>query len=239
MSKIKYGNESFEYELIKKKKKNISITVKPGGEVVVTAPYGLEDKLVQEVVYKKSKWILDKLKAIGNIDETKEKKYENGERIKYLGSEYFLKVIEGNFESYGVRIDGENLIVYINGELDKSKRQELTKEILKAWLKEQARIKFRERTKFYGDILKLIPNRITIKDQKTRWGSCSSRRNINYNWRLIMAPLSILDYVVVHELCHLEHMNHSKEFWNLVKEITPDYKEKREWLKNNGKELNV
>lgn len=80
---------------------------------------------------------------------------------------------------------------------------------------------------------------ITIRDQKTRWGSCSGRGTLSFNWRLILAPPEILDYVVVHELCHLTHMNHSKEFWGLVGKVIPDYKERRKWLKENGHTLRL
>ena len=80
---------------------------------------------------------------------------------------------------------------------------------------------------------------IAIRDQKTRWGSCSSRGTLSFNWRLMLAPPGILDYVVVLELCHLEHMNHSKDFWNCVESILPDYKERRKWLKEHGHELTL
>lgn len=78
---------------------------------------------------------------------------------------------------------------------------------------------------------------ITIRDQKTRWGSCSSRGTLSFNWRLMLAPPRVLDYVVVHELCHIKHMDHSKEFWEMVESVLPDYKERRQWLKEHGNEL--
>ncbi|MDF2674900.1 MAG: hypothetical protein K0R09_3168, partial [Clostridiales bacterium] len=78
-----------------------------------------------------------------------------------------------------------------------------------------------------------------VKEQKTLWGSCSSKDNINFNWKLIMAPQAVLDYIVVHELCHLKHRDHSKNYWNLVEQIIPDHKEKRKWLKENGRSLVV
>lgn len=80
---------------------------------------------------------------------------------------------------------------------------------------------------------------ITVRDQKTRWGSCSSRGTLSFNYRLIFAPLPILDYVVVHELCHLCHMDHSKAFWAAVASVMPDYKQRRQWLKDHGQELNL
>lgn len=79
--------------------------------------------------------------------------------------------------------------------------------------------------------------KISIRDQKTRWGSCSSNGTLSFSFRLMLAPPRVLDYVVVHELCHLTHMNHSKEFWNMVEIILPDYKEHRKWLKENGHTL--
>lgn len=79
--------------------------------------------------------------------------------------------------------------------------------------------------------------RITIREQKTRWGSCSSRGTLSFNWKLMLAPPTVLDYVVVHELCHLKHMDHSREFWAAVENVMPDYKEKRKWLKEHGCEL--
>ncbi|MBD5476295.1 MAG: M48 family metallopeptidase [Lachnospiraceae bacterium] len=80
-------------------------------------------------------------------------------------------------------------------------------------------------------------NRITIRDQKTRWGSCSARGTLSFNWRLMLAPPAILDYVVVHELCHLTHMNHSAAFWQKVESVYPDYRTARKWLKDHGQEL--
>lgn len=101
-------------------------------------------------------------------------------------------------------------------------------------LKEQARAAFEEKAVKFGKLMGVQPARITVKDQKTLWGSCSSKQNINLNWRLIMMPEEILDYVVVHELAHLKQMNHSKTFWKEVEKILPDYKRCREWLKLNG-----
>lgn len=94
-----------------------------------------------------------------------------------------------------------------------------------------------KRVRFYADILQVDYGKITIRDQKTRWGSCSSSGNLNFNWRLILAPPKVLDYVVIHELCHRKEMNHSTRFWQYVESIMPDYKEQRKWLKDNGSSL--
>ncbi len=102
-----------------------------------------------------------------------------------------------------------------------------------------AREYFTKRVDYYIQLTGGTYTRITIRDQKTRWGSRSSSGTLSFNYRLMYAPLKVLDYVVVHELCHITHMNHSKEFWNMVGSILPDYKESRNWLKEHGGELNI
>lgn len=102
---------------------------------------------------------------------------------------------------------------------------------------EAAKDYFPKRAAYFLPITGGIFNRITIRDQKTRWGSCSAKGTLSFNWRLMLAPPAVLDYVVVHELCHLTHMNHSKAFWALVESACPDYRAHRKWLKQHGHEL--
>ncbi|MBQ6353891.1 MAG: M48 family metallopeptidase [Lachnospiraceae bacterium] len=90
------------------------------------------------------------------------------------------------------------------------------------------------RVAHYAGIMDVDYNRITIRDQKSRWGSCSEGKNLNFSWRLILMPIEVMDYVVVHELAHLKQMNHSQAFWEEVEKILPNYKEQRKWLKENG-----
>lgn len=101
---------------------------------------------------------------------------------------------------------------------------------------EQARKVLVEKTEYYAELLQVTYQKIRIGNQKTRWGSCSSRGTISYNWHLVLMPERILDYVVVHELCHVMEMNHSPGFWSKVESVLPDYKERREWLKKHGNE---
>ena len=109
----------------------------------------------------------------------------------------------------------------------------------KACYKKQLKEIIQKRVEFYSVYIPEAEkiNRIVIKEQKKRWGSCSSKGNLNFNWKLIFAPPEIIDYVVVHEMCHLKHMNHSKDFWWEVEQILPDYKERRKWLMEHGGSL--
>lgn len=112
-------------------------------------------------------------------------------------------------------------------------------EALEKRYRSAARNRFEQRCAYYRLITGGTYTAVTIRDQKTRWGSCSSRGTLSFNYRLIFAPSQVLDYVVVHELCHLTHMNHSKEFWNMVSSVMPDYKAHRKWLKEHGSELTL
>lgn len=112
-------------------------------------------------------------------------------------------------------------------------------EVMDRRYRQAARDYFTKRCAYYCQFTGGCYTRITIRDQKTRWGSCSSTGTLSFNYRLMFAPPRVLDYVVVHELCHLTHMNHSRDFWNLVATVMPDYKQYRTWLKEHGQELNI
>lgn len=104
----------------------------------------------------------------------------------------------------------------------------------RAYYQQQAAAVFEERAMHFARLIGVEFNRITIREQKTRWGSCSSNRNLNFNWKVVLAPPEVLDYVVVHELCHLKEMNHSPAFWEEVSRVLPDYEKQIHWLKENG-----
>lgn len=105
------------------------------------------------------------------------------------------------------------------------------------WLREYARTELAKKVMKFGEQMKVSVNRIVIKEQKTRWGSCSSKGNLNFNWKLVLMPERIMDYVVVHELAHRKQMNHSPAFWREVEAILPDYRERRQWLREHEGEF--
>jgi len=235
---LQYEGEEIPYTLIKSKRKTIGIKITDGGEVVVSAPLRASDKVIEEIVVKKARWIVEKLKLVKEIQNKIEKReYISGTLIRVLGKEYELKVEEVMIKGASVKFDGSKFNVRVNEGLTKEGKQQFIKEVLVLWMRKKAKEVFEERTRYYANRLQLNPNKITIKEQKTLWGSCSSKNNINFNWRLIMAPIEILDYVIVHELSHLKHRNHSKNYWDFVKEAMIDYEERRQWLKANGGKL--
>ena len=160
-------------------------------------------------------------------EEWMEKRFQDGSVFYYLGEPLKLSIKKSEGETVWQR-DGQLLIDQTAATPQKRKEQ------LEKWYRIRAKENIESRVKVFAAKIGESPNKVTIKAQKTRWGSCSSLGNLNFNWRLIMMPQKIIDYVVVHELCHLKEMNHSSAFWNRVEEIIPDYRNRRKWLKNNA-----
>ena len=143
----------------------------------------------------------------------------------------------------GVTLDQKGKILVMEFQTEHAEAASVQKK-LEEWYISQAKQVFPERVSQYYPLVSRMAkdmgkeispvNRIAVRNQKTRWGSCSSKGNLNFNWRLLMAPAEALDYVVVHELCHLAYLNHSKQFWQMVTALLPDCRERRNWLKTNG-----
>ncbi len=156
---------------------------------------------------------------------SKTKAYVEGEKFLYLGKEYPLKIVSG----YRRRLDFDEQSFYIaESNIIRAKK------LFMDWYKEQAKEVLTERAKYYSGLMGLKFKKLTVRDTSSRWGSCSLAGNINFSYRLVLAPLEILDYVVVHELAHLEHHNHSKQFWMMVEKFAPNCFVKRKWLKDNA-----
>ena len=160
-------------------------------------------------------------------------KLENGDTLYYLGEARTLRVMREERSRARVKLVMDLLLMWVPYEAD----YEYRREKLEKWYRREAAAIFEEKAEEFAKRLHVSFEDIRIKDQKSRWGSCSSKRNMNFNWRLLMAPEPVCDYVIIHELCHLVHMNHSADFWNLVESICPDYRQYKKWLREKGKQL--
>ncbi|MEA1992789.1 MAG: M48 family metallopeptidase, partial [Euryarchaeota archaeon] len=125
----------------------------------------------------------------------------------------------------------------ISSQIGESEKRTKIRQALINWYRSHAKKKILERVEKYQSKIGVTPAKVRVKKQRKRWGSCSTRGNLNFNWRIIMAPMSLVDYVVVHELVHLTHPNHSREFWGMVASVLPDYDERRERLRIKGNRL--
>lgn len=225
----------FPVQVIRTDRKRSASIYLEGDGVKVRVPKGLPDGRVRDLIARKSPWIRRKLKEAELTALPKPKEFVSGETFSYLGRNYRLKVLRGDTQS--LKLKGGYLEARIS---DSSKTQEEeVRSLLVDWYRIHARERLEEKTRRYAKILQVEPNCVSVKDYKSRWGSCSTTGDISYNWRIVMAPHLIVDYVVVHELCHLLEHNHSAAYWRHVERVVPGFRECREWLKRNSNRLQI
>jgi len=241
MQQIEIGNQLIDYEVIRTDRKTLGISLDKDKKLTVRSPKKAEDEWIRKVLKKKTSWILDKLSEVDKIKPApKPKEFLSGEKLPYLGRRYRLKVKpDDEIDNVEVKLYHGKFIINCPVSIynNDAERIDKIRESLIDWYREHAKIKINERVEKYKVQLDVEPNNVVIKKQKKRWGSCSSKNNLNFNWKIIIAPMTIVDYLVVHELTHLKHNNHSKEFWKTIEAIIPDYEERLEWLKINGRQL--
>lgn len=223
----------FDYKVIRRdRKKTASLQVSPHNEVSIIVPPDLSEEHIAEIIRHKTPWIISKIKFNEEVQYPhKPKEFVSGECFQYLGRNYRLKVIHG--DRTGIELKNGRFVVTVRSHeadgIDTSVRELLTN-----WYIEHAGMKLAQRLDRYKDRLGVSYRGLAVKTLKQRWGSCTSDGVMNFNWKIIIAPMSIVDYVVAHELCHRVHHDHSKEFWRLLERVMPDYKAKKEWLRVNG-----
>lgn len=155
--------------------------------------------------------------------------------VLYKGEEYNIKFLESNKEK--IEIDAENKVFNLYICKDKIEDKEYIKKIIKKFFVKQLKKEIELKVRKYSDKMNVTYNNISIKDNKTNYGSCSSKKNLNFNLRLMQMPEYVSDYIICHEVSHLIHMNHSKDFWNNLSKYYGDYKKAKEWLKSNNKNM--
>ncbi len=216
------------------RKKTVSIQVGPG-RVRVIAPIRLADRHIRRLLEKREPWIREQL--LFQQSRPKPKEYVSGEPFTYLGKTYPLRVLGGDFP--GVKLKNGTLAVSVPRPPAANEGDRGVREQLKKWYWNCAERHLREKTRARARLLGVTPKSVSLRDYKSRWGSCGVRGDIRYNWRIIIAAPRIVDYLVVHEVCHLRHLNHSPKFWACVESQLPDYRDYRDWLKANAITLTI
>ncbi|MCK8058579.1 MULTISPECIES: M48 family metallopeptidase [unclassified Fusibacter] len=199
--------------------------------VEVRTPFHTSEKSLFDLINEKRDWI-DKHRIKMKLNHNKRNTLisDPERQVLFLGNVLSLVTKEDKGKNHASVVRRESVLEITAPSVERA----YIDQVLIQWYKDMAKLKLKEQVDHYSDRLDLRPNRIFIKDQKTRWGSCSSKRNINLNWRLIKAPIEVIDAIIVHELCHLKHLNHSSEFWQLVESSYPDYHSRHKWLSIYG-----
>jgi predicted metal-dependent hydrolase len=221
--------ESIEYKLIRQpRRRSLSISVSDTGEIIVKTSKTLPKKEIEAFLRKKENWIR---KTLHFYKTTKTayipKKFVSGEKFLFLGKEYPFQLSEKK-QSRGMKFNDDIFSIHVP--LRISEPKEYIKDKLIGWYQNTAYKTILKRISFYETVLGASITDLRIRKLNRTWANCSRSGIVSFNWRLILAPLPILDYVVVHELCHLIHLNHSPKFWKLVEAFVPDYKERKKWL---------
>jgi predicted metal-dependent hydrolase len=215
-------------------RKTIAIQIK-AGQVSMLVPQSLPKTEIERLLIKKSRWITEKLHFQAQINAIKPKQFIKGEKFSCLGQDYDLEVAQGS--SAKIHLYQNQLVAIVRDK--QADNSALIKRLLMRWYQAQAEVKLLEKTEHYAKIIGVTPTRIVVKTFKARWGSCSAKGDIHYNWKIIMATNDVVDYVVIHELCHILHHNHSPQFWKTVEFHLPAYREYKAWLKLNGNLLEI
>ena len=206
-----------------------------GTDLQVRVPEHLEDQRVAEILKRKRPWIRSKVAELKRVPPHRTKELVSGESFPYLGRNYRLKVQEGN--QVGVCLSGGYLRATIRPTEQREHQALRIQQYLENWYRSRALERLQDKTHRYAQQIGVLPAGISVRSFKSRWGSCDKKGEVVFNWNIIKAPHSIVDYVVIHELCHLIHPNHSKDFWQLVGRHDASYPEHRQWLRKTGSGL--
>jgi predicted metal-dependent hydrolase len=212
-------------EIIRTKRKTITLQIQENGSLVIRAPFSADDEYIRNLVYQRRSWIEKKRRLVLQRNRQRaDRRFVDGEVFLFLGRVHRLRIVNHDAQPLAFH-KGEFL-------LSKSSLRS-AKEVLMNWYQKKAGEIIRERVDHYASRTGAEYKKIRITRARKRWGSCSSLGNLNFSWSLVMAPLDIIDYVVVHEITHLTQKNHSKDFWKRVELLIPDHKKRRAWLREN------
>jgi predicted metal-dependent hydrolase len=215
------------------KARRLRLVVTPG-RVELVAPVAVEERLIREFVDTRRRWLYDKTRRLRDrVLDPLPARFIDGAEILLHGRPLRLRVVIVDRQRASLR-HAEGLEAVLPSRLSAEQREQRTRKLVESWLRESARAAAHRLTASYAPRLGVRPTAIRIASQKTLWGSCSSRGVVSLNWRLMAAPESIFEYVVVHELCHLREHNHGPRFWRLVESQLPEFGERRAWLKSHG-----
>ncbi len=215
--------------IVRSRRRTIALVVTPEAHLIVRAPLGATSGMIDAFVRKQHRWIQTKIAEMKARPQAVNHTYADGEVFWFLGRPYPLQIV-----------DDVRAIIERTDRLCVSRDlQPGIRTAIKCWYMAEAEKEIHSRCMWFSMMTGYSPASVRITDARRRWGSCTSRGGLNFSWRLIQAPLGIVDYVIVHELVHLRQPDHSRKFWDKVEALMPDYERRREWLRMNERLLRV
>jgi len=234
-SSVIYLDNKIDFDIEYRNRRTMAIQIMPPDKILVVSPLGVPEDIIQRRVRSKGNWIVKKLTQLKGIKlKTPDTLFTDRRQFLFLGKSYPLYILKNDRKRPKVFFS-ENRF---NMELHEYDHEKM-KRAMEKWYRGKADRIIDDRVGIYIEKIGKNPQDVKVKEQKRRWGSCTVKGKLYFNWRIIMAPPAIVDYVVVHEMSHLVYLNHSKNFWQKVGSILPDYKKRRKWLKDNGLSLDI
>lgn len=234
-SQILFGKTRISYGICRStKRKTIALTIDPGKGLVLTAPASVSVERLDRLVRNKGRWIVERLRHGGSRPSPRE--FVSGESFWYLGRQYRLRLRPASVPEH-VRLEGRYFHVPVARGLSGNQRARTARDSLVVWYRAHADPKLRERVALWCRKLGVETPKVIITSQQRRWASCSAAGVIRINWRIVQAPMALLDYVIAHELAHLRHHGHSRAFWRALGVVMPDYEKRKAALAATGSQF--
>ncbi len=233
-SEVQFGRTRISYDIRRSSRRStVAVTVAPPGLVLLTAPLNTPIDRLDRVVQVKARWIVSRLRLVRPVEPAPApREFVSGETFLYLGRQYRLMVRSGLPDAH---LDHGRFIVNV-GQSSARKRQEIAKKLLLRWYRRHATERLREQVERRARRVGVAVPKLTVRHQERRWGSCSPGV-VRFNWRIIQAPIRLVEYVVAHEVVHLLHDDHGRSFWSKLGQVLPDYEMRREALRRMGPRL--
>lgn len=224
------------YEVIRSRRTTADVVIERDGRVLVRAPEWADDDQVADIVASKHYWIYQGLAEWQDLNATRVlREYKNGEGFLYLGRAYRLLFVSDQQEALQLR-DGR---FQLQRDLVDSGGIESAKAAFRNFYVAKGNERLAARVSYYAPKVGVEPAAVCVKELGHRWASCSVGGKVSFHWKCMMAPPTVIDYIVVHELCHFHHRDHTDAFWNEVDKVLPDYRVRKEWLRTNGSALDI
>jgi predicted metal-dependent hydrolase len=228
--------QDIAYEIVRSCRKTADIVIERDGRVLVRAPGNVPDDQIAEIVEAKSHWIYTHLAEWRDLNATRlVREYRNGEGFLYLGRSYRLSLVADQDEP--VLLKGGRFC--LRRELADGGDIAAAQAAFRDYFVARGRERISQRVRYFAPKVGVQFTGVDVRELGHRWASCSPAGRLAFHWKCMMAPPTIIDYIVVHELCHRHHLDHTDAFWNEVDKVLPAYRERKEWLKKNGAAMDV
>jgi predicted metal-dependent hydrolase len=229
-------NQDIVYGVVRSRRATADIVVERDGRVIVRAPAELPDEHIEDIIQSKQYWIYKTLAEWRDLNATRVlREYRNGEGFLYLGRSYRLALVADQDEP--LLLKGGRFC--LRRDLVDRGEVAAAKSAFREYFIERGCERITQRVRYYAPKVGVTARDVDVRELGHRWASCSPKGKLAFHWKCMMAPPTIIDYIVVHELCHMHCMDHTEAFWNEMDKVMPDYAERKEWLKKNGAAMDL